>query len=221
MDTFSILKNYAPALLAGLRTTGELCLIIWPTGLIIGTVLAIMAAHLPRSFGMVQRSVSFFFTSVPVIVLLVWLHFPAQMALGVVIDPFYTAAFALSAINVFAIADILRPALTAFPSGYLAAARVAGMKRDQIFRQIQLPMIVRQVLPAVLMAQVAMLQATIFASLISVDEIFRVTQRINSLIYRPVQIYTALALLFLVTCAPLNGIAIILANRYRLRLAID
>jgi len=64
------------------------------------------------------------------------------------------------------------------------------------------------------MIQVNMLQATLFASLISVNEIFRVAQQINSQIYRPVEIYTALGLLFLAICLPLNGLALWLKAKY-------
>ena len=59
-----------------------------------------------------------------------------------------------------------------------------------------------------------MLQCSLFASLISVDEIFRVAQRINATIYRPVEIYSALALLFLAVCLPLNGLALWLRMRF-------
>jgi polar amino acid transport system permease protein len=62
--------------------------------------------------------------------------------------------------------------------------------------------------------QVGMLHATLFASLISVEEIFRVSQRINSTIYRPVEIYTALALFFLMVCLPINLLAAYLKKRY-------
>ena len=59
-----------------------------------------------------------------------------------------------------------------------------------------------------------MLHATLFASLISVEEIFRVSQRINSTIYRPVEIYTALAFFFLLVCLPINLTAAYLKKRY-------
>ena len=54
----------------------------------------------------------------------------------------------------------------------------------------------------------------LFASLISVEEIFRVAQRINAQIYRPVEIYTALGLFFLAVCLPVNGLAYWLQKRY-------
>jgi ABC-type amino acid transport system permease subunit len=62
--------------------------------------------------------------------------------------------------------------------------------------------------------QVIMLHTTLFASLISVEEIFRVSQRINSTIYRPVEIYTALAFFFLLVCLPINLGAYYLKRRY-------
>ncbi len=83
---------------------------------------------------------------------------------------------------------------------------------------IQLPIILRQTLPGLLMIQVAMLHATLFASLISVNEIFRVAQQINSIVYKPVEIYTALGILFLAICLPMNGLALWLRKQLYKRL---
>jgi ABC-type amino acid transport system permease subunit len=97
---------------------------------------------------------------------------------------------------------------------YVSAARVCGLSPREIALDIQLPIVLRQLLPGLLTLQVAMLQATLFASLISVDEIFRVAQRINAQVYRPVPVYTALGLFFLIICLPLNGLALWLRRRY-------
>ena len=59
-----------------------------------------------------------------------------------------------------------------------------------------------------------MLHTTLFASLISVEEIFRVAQRINAQIYKPVEIYTALGIFFLAISLPLNGLALWLPERF-------
>jgi polar amino acid transport system permease protein len=109
---------------------------------------------------------------------------------------FYTAAFTLTIINIFGVADIVRGALNDFPQQYLIAAKVTGLTRSQTVLKIQLPLILRQALPPLLIQQVIMLHTTLFASLISVEEIFRVAQRINAQIYRPVEIYTALGVFF-------------------------
>jgi len=136
-----------------------------------------------------------------------------------VVDPFYTTVLALSIINIFSVADVVRGALQRFPIELIAAGRVSGMSRTEIVRYIELPLAARQISPSLLMIQVNMLQATLFASLISVGEIFRVAQNINAQIYRPVEVYSALALFFLLICLPLNGAALILQKRFRRDLA--
>ena len=57
------------------------------------------------------------------------------------------------------------------------------------------------------------LRTGLFASLISVNETFRVAQRINSQEYHPVAIYTAMAILFLLT----TGSAMYYARYLRLK----
>jgi ABC-type amino acid transport system permease subunit len=120
----------------------------------------------------------------------------------------------LSIVNIFTVSEIVRRVLRDFPNEYLVAAQVCGIAKMQILTRIQFPLILRQILPGLLMAQVAILQATLFASLISVDEVFHTAQRINATIYRPVEIYTSLGVLFLFVCLPLNGAALWLRNKY-------
>jgi len=145
---------------------------------------------------------------------LFWLHYPAQAVFNVVIDPFYTASLTLALVNIFAVGEMVRQAIIDFPAQYIVAGRVCGLPTRDIVMRIQLPILFRQLLPGLMMLQVGMLHATLFASLISVEEIFRVSQRINSTIYRPVEIYTALALFFLAVCLPINLLAAYLKKRY-------
>lgn len=213
MGTLDIIFKYRDGLIAGLLVTLRLCLLIWAIGIGFGSVLGFYSA---RSLfaTRILRFCSFFLSSIPILVVLFWLHYPAQALLGIVVQPFWTAVVAIGLINIFTVADIVRPVLQQFPKQYLTAAKVYGIPPGSIIRHIQLPLILRQIIPPLLISQVTMLQATLFASLISVDEIFRVAQQINSTEYRPVQIYTALALFFISICLPLNGIAIWLQKRF-------
>jgi ABC-type amino acid transport system permease subunit len=134
--------------------------------------------------------------------------------LGIVVIPFITAAFALSLINIVGVAQIVRDALDEFPTQYTIAGKVCGLTQKEIFKKIQLPIIFRQTIPQFLTLQVNMLQLTLFASLISVQELFRVAQQINSMIYKPIEIYTALAIFFIIICLPLNLLAYWFKNKY-------
>jgi His/Glu/Gln/Arg/opine family amino acid ABC transporter permease subunit len=206
--------TYKEGLLAGLLVTLKLCLIIWSSGVIVGTILGYFGSKYRSEIGAPSRVVSFILSGIPVLILLFWLHYPLQAMLQVNINPFFTAAFAFSILNIFSVADLVRSALVNFPAQYNLAARVCGLSQKETFLKIELPIIFRQIIPSLLSLQVTMLQLTLFASLISVEEIFRVAQRINAVIYKPIEVYTALAIFFLVICLPLNGIALWLKNKY-------
>ena len=214
MSIWRILSRYESQILEGLWVTMQLVGWIWALGIIGGLLLGVAGHRWKLLVGVPSRIASFSLSGIPILVFLFWLHYPLQALLQIVVNPFYTAVTAIGLVNVFLVADTVRNALNDFPRQYESAGSVVGLSRREIVTKIQLPIILRQILPGVVFLQVAMLQATLFASLISVDEIFRVAQRINSEVYRPVEIYTGLALLFLVICLPLNGLGYWLKRRY-------
>lgn len=183
-------------------------------GVTFGAAIGWLGARYPRAIGAPSWLISYLLSGVPVLVLLLWLHYPAQSAFGVVIDPFITAALTFSVVNIFSVASLIRVHLQEFPQQYIDAARVSGLRPIQIVFQIQLPLILRQILPGLLVLQVTMLHMTLFASLISVEELFRVAQQINSNIYKPIEIYSALGLFFLSLSLPLNGLALWMKRRF-------
>jgi polar amino acid transport system permease protein len=205
--------DYREAFLQGLFVTLKLCLTIWSLGLVVGGFVGVLETKW-RTIGIVSRTFAFAISGVPVLVFLFWLHYPVQSLAGVVVDPFYTAALTLTIVNVFAVAGIVRHGIDELPSQYIETARVCGMPRSRILRRIQFPMVLRYIIPPLLQTQVNMLHLTLFASLISVDEIFRMAQRVNAIVYRPVEVYSALGIFFLMVCLPINGVALYLQNRF-------
>ncbi len=219
MSVWNIIYTYKEGLLAGLLVTLGLCLIIWLSGLLFGVLFGALAHREKESAGWFLKIFSFLLASTPVLVLLFWLHYPLQAILGVVVMPFITAAFALSLINIIGVAQIIRDVLDDFPEQYVIAGKVCGLTEREIFLKIELPIIFRQTIPQFLTLQVSMLQLTLFASLISVPELFRVAQQINSIVYKPIEIYTALAVFFIAICLPLNLLAYWFKNKYTRNLA--
>lgn len=214
MSVFQIIGTYREAFAKGLLVTVQLSAIIWVGGLILGFLLGSLGSRIPTTFGRIVAVGSFLLSGLPILVLLFWLHYPLQAMMKVVIDPFVTSALALTVVNAFGVAQLVRGAIDDFPVHYVMAAKVAGLSPWQTLRHIKAPILLRQLIPVLLTSQVVMLQATLFASLISVEEIFRVAQRINSLIYKPIEIYSALGLFFLLVCLPLNGFSAWLKNRF-------
>lgn len=219
MSTFEILWQYRQAFASGLYVSLSITLLVWATGIGCGSILGLISARYSKTIGILVQIIGAILTSIPVLVILFWLHYPLQAVLKVVIDPFITSVLALSLVNTFGVTGIVRNGLLDFPFHYIVAAKVCGLNRFNIAFKIVLPLIIKQLLPALLLLEVTMFQCTLFASLISVDEIFRVAQRVNAIVYRPIQIYSSLAILFLLVCLPLNALAYWLDKKYQVLLS--
>jgi ABC-type amino acid transport system permease subunit len=181
-----------------------------PLGILLGVVGGRYSVELRKiiKFGRFVTKV------IPVLVLLFWLHYPLQGLLGIVINPFWTTIFALGLINTIAIAYIVSSELELLPKSYREAGITLGMTKNQVVRYIELPLLVRRTLPQLLLTQAAMLEYTLFASLISVQELFRTAQTINAMIYKPVEIYSLLIIFFFIILAPLHLFTSRLQKKY-------
>ncbi|MBY0482079.1 MAG: ABC transporter permease subunit [Chitinophagaceae bacterium] len=215
MNVYEILSNYHKELWSGLRVTLQLCGFVYPIGIIFGTLIGIARYKWKIIAGIPGFIFSLIMSSTPILVFLFWLHYPLQYMLHVVVDPFITSVVALSVVMTVLVSEQVRHALDDFPKQYLLSAKACGLSNKQIVSKIQLPMIFRQMIPNLLFAMVTVLQATLFTSMIGVNDIFRVSQQINSDIYQPVQIYTALAIFFIGVCAVLNILAYWLKRRLK------
>lgn len=214
MTFWSILRESHAAFLAGLSTTVRLCLIVWFTSLFLGSGLGIAAS---RSW--IMRAglggVSALFAGVPALVVLFWLYYPGQAILGVDVSPFSTAALALSMIGIVFVAESILRSIEEVPSQYALAGAVAGLSRQDVLRYVTVPLILNSFVPRLLVTFVSLFQMTFFAAFISVDELFRAAQRVNAIVYRPVEIYTALALFCMAVSLPLYATAAWLRKRTR------
>lgn len=214
MDFFEIFATYKDGFLQGLGVTLKLCLLVWSIGIVLGAIVGILSAKYNKSFGIVSKTLSMLISGVPIIVLLYWLYYPIQQQLGVDIPAFNIAVFALSFANILMVADLVKNAIKDLPKQYLMSAKVSGLSGKTILTKIQIPLIFKQLVGPILLVQITMLHSSIFASLINVDDIFRQIQRINAMVYKPIELYTALAIFFIVITVPLTLMAQYLKKRY-------
>lgn len=201
---FAVLIEYQHLFLEGFLTTIKLLFLIVIIGVPLGTLIGVVGGRYSRTISSIVYSLRFFTKVVPVLVLLFWLHYPLQAILGVVINPFWTTVAALGFVNTIAVAYIIQSELKLLPNAYREAGSTLGMTRSQIVEHIELPILMRRVLPGIALNQAAMLEYTLFASLISVPELFRVAQSVNAMIYDPVSIYSLLVIFFIIILGPLH-----------------
>jgi ABC-type amino acid transport system permease subunit len=217
MTVLDVLWEYRQAFLGGLLTTAELVIISAIASTLLATALESLCAFFSSILRRAVDGIAFCAAAIPALVVLFWFHYPAQTMLGIVVKPFWTALFTLTLLNTFAVYRIIADALRDLPNQFIATGQVCGLTKSQIIRYIKVPLLLRAAFPRWIDQQVVILQTSVFASLISVDETFRVAQRINSHVYRPVTIYTAMAILFLIVA----GSAMYYARYLRLRFHRD
>lgn len=212
-EIIEIVIKHRQGFLSGIAVTLKLCILVWSIGISLGSVTGMLSSKW-KVFNIFTKTFSFVLSGVPVLVFLFWLHYPAQYYFGIQIDPFYTAVLLLAILNTFAVSEIVNVGINNLPKQYIEVARVCNISARRRFLKIEFPLIFRHILPSLLITQVNMLQMTLFASLISVEEIFRISQRVISIEYKPVEIYSALGIFFLIICLPVNGLALFLKSKF-------
>ena len=140
MSALEVLWHYRQAFADGFLVTLQLLVLATLIGTITGGALEWLCARLGSGIRLVVDSAAFAVTTIPALVILFWLHYPAQAMLGIVIHPFWTALTTLTIINAFAIYRIIADAVHDFPMQYIATALVSGLSKRSIFRYIYAPL---------------------------------------------------------------------------------
>ena len=146
-----------------------------------------------------------FFRGVPLLVqlLLIYLFLPR---IDLNVPPLAAAVIALGLASGAYVSEIFRGALAAIPPGQAEAADALGMGRARTWRRVLLPQMLRLSLPAEINELILLLKASSLISAIGVTELTRTAQSYAAATYRPLQMYVAAALIYLVMNLALAGL---------------
>lgn len=142
------------------------------------------------------------FLALPVLVLLVWVYYCAPLFLGINLSGFWTAVLVLSLSLSAFVAEIVRAGLLAVPRGQVEAARVLGMTRLQALIWITVPQALRVITPPLLGMYISTLKLSSLASIIAVYELLHSAQNLIMNTYRPLEVYTTVAAVYLILILP-------------------
>ncbi len=95
--------------------------------------------------------------------------------------------------------EILRAGFNMLPKGQLEAARDFGFSAAQTLFYIQMPQVLRTMMPALINETIDIIKNSALVSVVAVHELMRVTQTLASTTYRPLEFYTACGLLYFLT----------------------
>jgi len=134
----------------------------------------------------------------PILVVIFWVYFGLPMLTGFAFSAFVSGIAALTFVYTAYLAEIFRSGIEAIKIGQEEAAYSLGFSKIQTMRRIVLPQAFRIVVPPVINTFVSMLQNSALCSVIGVDDLMRRSQLIVTETWRPFEVYTCVAIIYLV-----------------------
>lgn len=189
--------GYAGPIGHGLLTTAALSAVAIATGFAVAIALHLTRTRGPLpARGLVGVYVSFFRGTPLLVQLLMLFYLPA--AFGLDLNPWLAAGLVLALNSAAFQSEILRSGFDAIPVAQLEAARVFGLSERQIFRHIQLPQVLRLTFPALVNEAVDIIKGSAVVSVLAIADLMRVGKQLVAVSYRPLEVYLAIALAYLV-----------------------
>ena len=200
---WDVISHNIGFLLGGLQFTLLISAMTLVLAMVGGLVLASldMSKHWPlRVIGI---SIGEVIRNTPVLVQLLWVYYVLPIVLNINLSAFATLVIGLSIYSSAFIGEVYRAGIQAVPRGHREAAMVLGLSSIQSFRRIVLPQAIRLTLPPLAANFVQLIKYSSLGTVISVGEITRRGTELSSSTFRPLEIFTFIALVYFLICWPL------------------
>jgi polar amino acid transport system permease protein len=161
--------------LSGLEFTIRLALLTLVCAIVVSVLIGLMSVSQWRSLRVAALCYVEFWRDIPLLVNLLFIYFGAPLV-GVPLNPFTAALVSLTLWGGANGAEIVRGGVNAVGRHQFASATALGLKRWEIYRYIVLPQALMPILPPMTGLCTTLVQATSLASLVGVNEFFRISQ---------------------------------------------
>ena len=202
-------------LLEGLQNTLTAAAYALVLALLLGVVLAFARLSHRLWISLPAVAIIEFFRGVPLLLLIFALFLGAPLVLGIDLPALWALVIGLTLYNGAVIAEIVRAGILAIPKGQSEAAMAIGLGRGQVLRLVLLPQAVRIMLPSLVSQLVVLLKDTSLGFVIGFSELLRTGQQLVQVLNNPLQMYLAVALVYIVINAALTALAGWLERRQR------
>ncbi|GAA6616557.1 amino acid ABC transporter permease [Scytonema sp. NUACC26] len=197
-------NNLLPLYLAFL-TTAWISVASIALGTVLGVILGVLSIISFNLISWLARLLIELFLAIPTLVLLVWLYYSLPLIIpGLVIEGQSCAILGLSLSLSAFVAEIIRGGINSISVGEIEVAYCTGMTRLEAIRYILIPQVVRKSWPPLMGQYITTYKFSTLASVIAVPEILHTANSIIAQTYRPLEIYSAVAIVFTITIIPLN-----------------
>ncbi len=194
--SLQVVIEYFDVLLLGLLTTIEFTVICIVFGALLGFVISLMRVSRSRVLRIISTAYVEFFRGTPVLIQLFWIFFCLPIILNVEIGNFASSVIALTLYMGAISSETFRSALHAISSEHIDAGVALGLSRFQRVRYIVFPQAIRISIPTLLSNSVSLFKESSLVSVVGMSDLMYVGQNISNITARPVEMLTAVAVLY-------------------------
>ena len=201
---FQIVRDAFPQLIEKFFTmTIPLTVLSFGLALIIAVMTAMIQYAHVKGLQRVCRIYIWIVRCTPLLVQLYLVYYGLPNA-GIYLDAVPTVILVFGFNEGAYMAETVRAAMEAVPSGQMEAGYCVGMNYLQIMWHVVLPQAFRTAFPSLFNSLISMVKETSLASTITVTEMFRQAIVINGRVYETLALYTEVALIYLAFCSLLT-----------------
>jgi len=221
MDLDLIINSF-PKLLSASIITLKLLSVSLIIGLFIGLFFAILRIKNNIIFGKIAYIYSYIFRGTPLLVQIFIIYygfgqveFIRESFLWIILKEPYWCAVIAFALNTGAYtSEILRSAFQTIKLGYIEAGKSLGVDNKIIFYKIQIPIAIRQSLPAYGNEIILMLKGTSLASTVTLMDLTGVAKYIISTTFKPIEVFVIAGSIYLFMTFIIHNLIKFLEKKY-------
>ncbi|WP_027016756.1 glutamine ABC transporter permease GlnP [Comamonas composti] len=212
----SVITHALPALMQGAKLTVWITLAGLAGGTVVGLVFGLMRAYGNRLLDTLSFVYIELVRGTPIVVQVMFIYFALPMIANVRVDPL-TAAIVSIIVNSGAyIAEIVRGAFLSVPKGLAEAGLALGLPGWRVLSFVVGPVALRRMTPPLGNQFIVSLKDTSLFIVIGVGELTRQGQEIMAANFRAVEIWSAVALIYLLLIGCLTFALRTLEKRMRI-----
>ena len=219
---FDLIINSFPKLLFASITTLKLLSVSLFIGLFIGLFFGILRIKNIIILGKIAYGYSYTFRGTPLLVQIFIIYYGfGQVELiresflwAILKEPYWCAVIAFALNTGAYTSEILRSAFQTIKPGFIEAGKSLGVPNKLIFYKIQIPIAIRQSLPAYGNEIILMLKGTSLASTVTLMDLTGVAKYIISTTFKPIEVFIIAGSIYLFFTFIIHNVIKFLEKKY-------
>ncbi|MFF0145186.1 polar amino acid transport system permease protein [Amycolatopsis sulphurea] len=199
---FGVVADALPALAVGAAYTILITALTFAGGIVLGLGLCLTRMSGRRWLAWPTIAVIDFLRLTPLLVQILWIYSSVPLLTGVTLSPFWSGVLALAVNSSAFTCEVFRSGFGSIDDGQREAASALGMSWFQMLRRVLIPQAARHVLPPLGTSWVSCFQDTSLVAVLGVPEILHNAQLVSTETLRPVEVFTAVGIVYFLLAYP-------------------